>query len=224
MDREILFRGKRIDNGEWIEGYSFKIWDKCYILWGTTNEIPNMIEVLPETVCEWTGLTDKKGRRIFEGDIVRYPCGAEYEVFYDSETMSFRLKNETDIHCFEIEANLDMEVIGTIFDKEDIVNKEQQIKKLAEEIYRAGVALDGSDFAHKSDHFERLAGELYNAGYRKQSETVKEFAEKLKQAMAQFNYFYCGSNGIEYYGEIGVNDFSKMLNELAEQYGKGGRE
>jgi len=42
-----------------------------------------------------------------------------------------------------------------------------EIKKLAEEIYRAGVALDGSDFAHKSDHFERLAGELYKAGYRK---------------------------------------------------------
>ena len=41
------------------------------------------------------------------------------------------------------------------------------------------MALDGSDFAHKSDHFERLAGKLYAAGYRKQSETVKEFAEKL---------------------------------------------
>lgn len=95
-----------------------------------------------------------------------------------------------------------------------------EIIEMAEEIYRAGVALDGSDFAHKSDHFERLAGELYKAGYRKQSDTVKEFAEKVKFGMAQFGYYYCGSNGVEYFGDIQVNDFTKMINNLAEQYGK----
>ena len=56
--------------GKWIEGYPFKIWDKCYILWGTTNDIPNMIEVIPETVVQWTGLTDKNEKKIFEGDRV----------------------------------------------------------------------------------------------------------------------------------------------------------
>lgn len=56
--------------GIWIEGYIFKIWHEYYILWGTTNGIPNMLEVLPETVGMWTGLTDKIRKKIFEGDRV----------------------------------------------------------------------------------------------------------------------------------------------------------
>ena len=73
-----LFRGKRIDNGEWVEGYLFCIWEKAYILWGTTNGVPNMLEVDPDSIGECTGLRDKNGKLIFEGDILEgYDFDAE---------------------------------------------------------------------------------------------------------------------------------------------------
>lgn len=71
--REIFFRGKSIINGEWHYGYYIRRFDDCIIHSGI---LPNDYEIVkPETIGQYKGLTDKNGKKIFEGDIVRTKYG-----------------------------------------------------------------------------------------------------------------------------------------------------
>ena len=67
--REILFRGKRLDNGEWVQGYLTKMWGTFHIVDEHNENLAYPID--PETVCQFTGLTDKNGVKIWENDILQ---------------------------------------------------------------------------------------------------------------------------------------------------------
>ncbi|TGX99196.1 hypothetical protein E5357_06190 [Hominisplanchenecus murintestinalis] len=124
--REILFRAKRIDNGEWIEG------DLVHAPDGRTaaSTYDDLVETDPETVCQWTGLADKDGRKIFEGDICKIHSGPIdeedgcFSVEWDEGDARFALYGEGLTVDFGNYHGHECEVIGNIFDNPDLLPEE----------------------------------------------------------------------------------------------------
>ncbi len=85
MKREILFRGKRVDNGEWVEGYYYKFNAKSYIC-GQENTFGRSYrhEIIPETAGQFTGLTDRNGAKIFEWDVRDFDGGLGQVIWDDA--------------------------------------------------------------------------------------------------------------------------------------------
>ena len=140
--RTIIFRGKRKDNGEWIYGNFVRgcVDDFSYIVeLGNKELCRNYVEVIPETVGQYTGFTDKNGKRIFEGDMIK-----PFDDEIDKMVVEFRLgqfllclygergymaeygwEESGNYGCFEAEPLSsycdDIEVIGNIHDNPELL-------------------------------------------------------------------------------------------------------
>lgn len=128
--REILFRGKRIDNGEWAVGDLLvnDIEGKAAIRDRSTCEV---MPVIPRTVGEYTGLKDQNAKKIFEGDIVRHrdefwrtPMQSVVEYCVDKWNYpAFDLKDNdyeaNGLQCAHEEGCC--EVIGTVYDNSELL-------------------------------------------------------------------------------------------------------
>ena len=147
--REILFRGKRIDNGNWVEGglisgvFTALGQDIKYILcpdkadydcFEDFSEENGIFEVIHETVGQYTGLTDKNGTKIFEGDIVRLKrfgnieCG---KIVFNTNTAGFEFWHEVTVGAYGEKSTRKenlcafavavVEVIGNIHDNPELL-------------------------------------------------------------------------------------------------------
>ena len=127
MENRYLYRGKRIDNGEWVQGdlvhSVYKIDDTCVGKYG--NEV-GMHEVDPSTICQCTGLRDKNGKLIWENDIVNCLtedcCGyigwneSEAGFYFNALLEDGRFEEE---HIYDYQDCI--EVIGNTFDSPELL-------------------------------------------------------------------------------------------------------
>lgn len=131
MTREILFRGKRKDNGEWTYGYycpkpySHFPCEATIFPSETIDRDWHGERVDPSTVGQFTGLCDKNGVRIFEGDIIEYTDGCNDwlgAVKYDGDDAQFVVRFiGGDVESFDNLYSGDCEVLGDIYDSPELL-------------------------------------------------------------------------------------------------------
>ena len=141
--REILFRGKRLDNGEWVDGYLYEH-EPALVGIASENDVPepskwfiartgfadwNMprpvefVEIDPSTVGQYTGMKDKNGKKVFEGDIVRKTNeGRHPEIFIANIRTCFYTIEEVYYSPFEhFTESCEYEIIGNTHDKPELL-------------------------------------------------------------------------------------------------------
>ena len=134
--REILFRGKRTINGDWVYGDFVRgnerksLRDSIFVYDSETQSF-NDYEINPSTLGQYTGLTDKNGKRIFEGDIVKTDKFSEpnkqYIIKYDLQFGAFIGQDRYNVYFVTFDSDSgEFEVIGNVHDNPELLKEEAQ--------------------------------------------------------------------------------------------------
>ena len=134
--REILFKAKRLDNGEWVEGYYLNVAKINHFICtgkikldGAVKGIlaPEMYAIVPDTLCQYTGLTDKNGVKIWENDIIKanldddFPENITYESVAWHEASFYTYENNQLTDVLDKWDTENFEVCGNIFDNPELL-------------------------------------------------------------------------------------------------------
>lgn len=144
--REIKFKAKTC-NGEWVEGFLFELFFEGTWCIGKEALEPNdyseiigqnkdWFYINPDTICQYTGLKDKNGKEIYEGDILRTEIEdnqyRNYLVKFDEKELSYELYGNDDLEyrvtCTRYNQII-FEVIGNIFDNPELLDADKQARK-----------------------------------------------------------------------------------------------
>ena len=155
MNREILFKAKRTDNKEWVEGILTVMWGQYHIINPADENTAYPVD--SESICQYTGLTDRNGMKIFEGDIVYIDKeDTNFFIAWDSDSARFALYADTE----DIAADFDhywgheLEVVGNIFDSPggDVKTvKKLVVAGLTSTIYDAILDNEGNMTSNRTD-------------------------------------------------------------------------
>ena len=137
--REILFRGKRLDNGEWIEGNFYESGiSGAFILQNKTRKTidaktgeitlrdePIPFEVLTSTIGQYTGTNDNHCKKIFEGDIIRKTNEGRHPQIFTANIHTHFCVNEEVYYspCDHFTESCEYEIIGNIHDNPELLEK-----------------------------------------------------------------------------------------------------
>lgn len=131
MEDRYLFKAKRVDNGEWVQGYIVKYGytgrEKYYIVPEYASDLYSFL-IDPSTICQCTGLKDENGNLIWENDIVKTKVGTAKVVWNKSVWRIKWLKNDLwrkDLYYWAVEDIQRVEVIGNIFDNAELLESEE---------------------------------------------------------------------------------------------------